>query len=95
MKSGRTSSVIFVSYVAVTMVLAGGCAAPGETLEVPGLLPIARVSVDGSGIQGDNNSFNPSISADGRYVAFDSYATNLVLGDTNGAQDVFVAPAHK
>ena len=33
----------------------------------------------------------PSISADGRFVAFDSLATNLVPGDTNGAIDVFVA----
>src|SRR5262249_38706966 len=33
---------------------------------------------------------NPSISSDGRYVAFDSAASNLVSGDTNGATDVFV-----
>jgi uncharacterized membrane protein len=32
----------------------------------------------------------PSISADGRYVAFESYATNLVAGDTNKAWDIFV-----
>ena len=31
---------------------------------------------------------NPSISADGRYVAFNSYASNLVAGDTNGTADV-------
>ena len=31
-----------------------------------------------------------SVSADGRYVAFHSYATNLVPGDTNDAYDVFV-----
>ena len=39
-----------------------------------------RVSVDSSGIQGDGDSDSPSISADGRYVAFDSDATNLVAG---------------
>jgi Tol biopolymer transport system component len=50
-----------------------------------------RVSVDSSGAQGDGPSFEgPSISADGRYVAFASYATNLVPGDTNATQDVFV-----
>jgi archaellum component FlaF (FlaF/FlaG flagellin family) len=49
-----------------------------------------RASVDSSGIQGNRNSGNPSISADGRYVAFDSAATNLVPGDTNGLVDVFV-----
>ncbi|WP_218110671.1 TolB-like translocation protein [Ostreibacterium oceani] len=48
-----------------------------------------RVSVDSSGVEGDNDSLNPSISADGRYVAFDSVATNLVAGDTNNNLDVF------
>ena len=33
---------------------------------------------------------SPSISADGRFVAFTSDATNLVPGDTNGTHDVFV-----
>lgn len=35
------------------------------------------------------SSFDPAMSADGRYVAFRSYATNLVAGDVNGASDVF------
>ena len=35
-------------------------------------------------------SCGPAISADGRFVAFESEATNLVPGDTNGAFDVFV-----
>jgi Tol biopolymer transport system component len=50
----------------------------------------SRVSVDSNGMQGDLSSSGPSISADGRYVAFDSSATNLVAGDVNGATDVFV-----
>ena len=41
------------------------------------------VSVDSSGIQGNRGSIWPSISADGRYVAFLSSASNLVSGDTN------------
>jgi Tol biopolymer transport system component len=49
-----------------------------------------RVSVDSSGGQADDYSLQPSISADGRYVAFWSGATNLVPGDTNGQPDVFV-----
>ncbi len=49
-----------------------------------------RVSVDSNGAQGNSFSFNPSISADGRFVAFDSNASNLVAGDTNNATDVFV-----
>ncbi|MFF2791660.1 hypothetical protein ACFVT6_33740 [Streptomyces sp. NPDC058049] len=51
---------------------------------------ITRVSVDSAGNQADNVSRNPSISADGRYVAFESFATNLVAGDTNRYRDVFV-----
>jgi len=49
-----------------------------------------RVSVDSSGGQGDAASLDPSISADGMLVAFDSAATNLVSGDGNGSYDVFV-----
>ena len=49
-----------------------------------------RVSVASDGTQGNDNSFDPSISADGRYVAFVSYASNLVSGDTNGGVHVFV-----
>jgi Tol biopolymer transport system component len=49
-----------------------------------------RVSVDSNGTQGNGSSSSPSISADGRYVAFDSYASNLVSGDTNGTGDIFV-----
>lgn len=51
---------------------------------------IEKVSVGVGGTQADNNSYEPSISADGRYVSFTSYASNLVAGDTNFAQDVFV-----
>ena len=50
-----------------------------------------RVSVSSSGVQAeDNHSLSPAISANGRYVAFHSLATDLVPGDTNGRTDVFV-----
>ncbi|MBI5032932.1 MAG: PD40 domain-containing protein [Chloroflexi bacterium] len=49
-----------------------------------------RVSVSSAGVQGNNESFVPRISANGRYVAFESYASNLVSGDGNASQDVFV-----
>ncbi|MFN0241692.1 MAG: hypothetical protein ACKVWV_02270 [Planctomycetota bacterium] len=49
-----------------------------------------RASVDSFGAQGNFASFRASISGDGRFVAFDSVATNLVVGDTNGASDIFV-----
>jgi Tol biopolymer transport system component len=48
------------------------------------------VSKGVSGGPADSSSFSPAISADGRYVAFDSAAGNLVGGDSNGAEDVFV-----
>ena len=49
------------------------------------------VSVDDAGNLGDEWSGNPSISADGRLVIFESTATNLVDDDTNGMMDVFIA----
>jgi Tol biopolymer transport system component len=49
-----------------------------------------RVSVASGGAQSDGWSYHPSVSADDRFVAFDSTATNLVPGDTNGLSDIFV-----
>jgi cold shock CspA family protein len=49
-----------------------------------------RVSVGPNGRQGDNISFVRMISAGGRFVAFESDASNLIPGDTNRATDVFV-----
>ncbi len=49
-----------------------------------------RVSVDDSGSQSDGASFRPTLSWDGRYVAYYSDASNLVAGDTNGASDVIL-----
>ena len=44
-----------------------------------------------STIQANGASYAPSISGDGRTIAFESFATNLVPGDTNKQEDVFVA----
>jgi Tol biopolymer transport system component len=49
-----------------------------------------RVSVSSAGAQADHVSGSPAISANGRFVAFASYAANLVPGDTNDWYDVFV-----
>ncbi|MGA9452258.1 MAG: hypothetical protein WBW41_13045 [Verrucomicrobiia bacterium] len=48
------------------------------------------VSLNTNGVTGDGISTGPSISGDGRYVAFSSSADDLVPNDTNNAQDVFV-----
>ncbi|MCA9140606.1 MAG: S8 family serine peptidase, partial [Planctomycetales bacterium] len=49
-----------------------------------------RVSVSASGSQGNGIFDSPSVSADGRYVAFESFGNNLVPGDTNSGYDIFV-----
>ena len=49
-----------------------------------------RVTTDSSGGQGNGTSSVTAISADGRYVAFRSVASNLVAGDTNGQEDSFI-----
>ena len=50
-----------------------------------------RISTANAGTQATGgNSINASISKDGRYIAFESAATNLVSGDTNGNTDIFV-----
>jgi Tol biopolymer transport system component len=56
----------------------------------PGHVNTVRVSVASDGTEADSISDSPSISADGRFVAFESYATNLVADDTNGRLDVFL-----
>src|SRR5256884_1283871 len=49
------------------------------------------VSVNQTGVGGGNgNSVSPAISTNGRYVVFESEASNLVAKDTNGVSDVFV-----
>lgn len=50
----------------------------------------SMVSADSGGNPANGNACYPSISANGRYIAFESDATNLVSDDSNGFQDVFV-----
>ena len=49
-----------------------------------------RLSMGTGGAQANGSSYGASISPDGRYVAFTSYASNLVTGDTNAVADVFL-----
>lgn len=49
-----------------------------------------RVSLSSSSVQGNANSNQPTISANGYHVAFHSHSSNLVEDDTNGFPDVFV-----
>jgi len=52
--------------------------------------PISRVSVNTTGGDPNSISFHGSVSDDGRYVVFQSFADNLVAGDTNFGSDIFV-----
>ena len=49
-----------------------------------------RISLGAGDVQGDGMSSDPSMSPDGRYVAFWSGATNLVSDDTNAKRDIFL-----
>lgn len=51
---------------------------------------VELVSVSTSGESADKEAYNPSISGNGRFVVFDSLADNLVPGDTNHVNDVFL-----
>src|SRR5262245_33501646 len=56
--------------------------------QAPGVTEL--VSASSAGVQGDQDSEFPSVSADGRFVAFSSFSENLVPSDTNLTADVFV-----
>jgi hypothetical protein len=48
------------------------------------------ISQSSAGVEGDGGSKNPRVSEDGNYVVFESYASNLVSGDTNAMKDIFL-----
>jgi len=62
------------------------CTAPLCAMQAP----FTRINLTPSGAQSAGQLDAPSISADGRYIAYSSTAADLVPGDTNGVQDVFV-----
>jgi Tol biopolymer transport system component len=68
----------------VVVVLASGGAAGAASVTTQ------LASASSAGVPGNDVSLAPAMSADGRYVAFQSFASNLVAGDTNGATDIFV-----
>src|SRR2546423_4274361 len=93
-----TTSVEGASAMNLRTFLYAVCAALIVPLGVPAATsePMTeRVSVDSAGGQtnnasGEGDSISPAVSADGRFVAFVSGASNLVSGDTNSVSDVFV-----
>jgi Tol biopolymer transport system component len=87
--SGNGRYVAFHSLASNLVV--GDSNGQGDVFVRDRLMPsTTRVSVDNGGGEGNGESLDPAISGDGHSVAFDSSASNLVTGDTNGRQDVFV-----
>jgi hypothetical protein len=86
MMGARGGGLQWVTRVALAVL--SGLASCGMALaQVPGM---SRVSVDIAGAQVFGTSRQPSLSRDGRYVAFSSDATTLTAGDANGFEDIFL-----
>ncbi|MEU7595805.1 hypothetical protein AB0B79_22615 [Streptomyces sp. NPDC039022] len=88
----RTTRTTARRLAAVTGVCALAALLPATTAGARTAPPsdTERASVTAEGAQANGGSSGSAISADGRYVAFDSDASDLVPGDTNGQSDVFV-----
>lgn len=81
--------------VTLTATITRGSASDTKVFNITVIAPVAGgttevVSLKGADVQGNNYSLYVSASQDGRYVAFTSYAFNLVAGDTNSQSDIFV-----
>jgi Tol biopolymer transport system component len=83
------SRVLFVAW--------GDTLVPGDTEDTPDIFmkdlrtkAITRVNTRPDGTVSDAQPYQPSVSADGRYVVFSSLASNLVRHDTNNVDDVFL-----
>ncbi len=75
---------------AAAIVLLGLMISPASVSSSRAAGAYTRVSVNSSGVGANAMSYRGDISADGRFVAFDSEADNLVAGDVNGVGDVFL-----
>ncbi len=80
----RHMSLGFLALLALGVLLLPGAAASASTGATE------RVSVSSAGEASNGDAYEPRISANGRYVIFQSLGSNLVSGDTNGSMDVFL-----
>jgi Tol biopolymer transport system component len=81
----------FIAFVSSAAKLGGATGAHRQVLWRDRLTgETLLVSSTPEGVEGDGDSFAPSISADGLTVAFESHATNLIGNDRNGVRDVYV-----
>jgi Tol biopolymer transport system component len=80
----------FVAFVSSASGMAGATGAHRQVFWRDRLTGQTKlVSATPAGVEGNGDSWAPAISADGLVVVFESYASNLVAGDTNGVRDVF------
>lgn len=79
-------------YVTRSTNLAGSGLSPNDDILLKDLLlgTTTRLAPTGLFDQWNDDPLNPTVSDDGRYVAFESSASNIVAGDTNGELDVFL-----
>ena len=77
-------------YSSAHLVLVDANQAPDVFVRIPATGQTERVSVSTEEAQANSGSYYSALSKTGRYVAFVSYASNLVPDDTNGESDVFV-----
>jgi Tol biopolymer transport system component len=87
-RHGNTGTTAALACLAALAAAVAGIGAPAATAATGPGLRIASVATGGAA--SDGFSEDQAVSADGHYVAFASLATNLVPGDTNGAEDLFV-----
>ena len=87
MRVWHTFALLLLSLLLATLLVPGTVAAAAKKTQ--------RVSVSSAGVQGNSTSgINaPSVSADGRYVVFDSAASNLVAGDRTATKTCSCATA--
>src|SRR5436309_2340065 len=88
-----TANGRYVAFESYATNLVSGLTISGDNVYVrdlvAGTTTLVSVNQAGTG-SGNNGSASPVLTPDGRYVAFQSFASNLVAGDTNNTQDVFV-----
>src|SRR3954453_10711532 len=81
-RSGRFRPVAVAAVTCVVLAAPAGAATNDTTL-------VSRAA-GAAGAKGDSSSATPSLSSDGRYVAFESIAKNLAAGDADAGLDVFI-----
>ncbi len=85
----------FLSLYLLLGMVTGGAALTPAVPSAPLAGPTERVSISTGGAQATDHSSSSDISADGRFVVFQSNASNLVGGDSNGVTDIFVHDREK